>query len=540
MPNYPERPTSAAAPLSAHARIERISEPWALSRTIAVAVTLVLAMVFGSWIANGEFEYLILFAVWAAAVWIIIFVQDYWWSPMLIIMALGLGTTAAGTPLSGMEVGVVILALTFPVKIAMKTLRKAEPEMSPGFFYWVVLCFVALHFVIILIYNKIDGAPQLRNIVKSYYTFLTPLVFYGLLVRYCRLRTVRPTIDILFFTNLFVVAASIITLLAGISIPPLTGLHIGIGWLDFYGAMGTLRNGGPLLFAGAVAFWPVVRTAAGRSWLGAAIVIALFGTLVGSGRISVFCCIFSGASFAILRGKLWLALPVLLCTLLTSVLISASPDFYLGLPSLIQRSLAPLNFSVAGEEQNENLEGSNGWHKELRDRSFDYWTEDTTSFWLGHGFKSWDPTIDPSNQDAVDPEHMVELAIEMGATENMFSSITNIFGVAGLVVYGCFLGSVIVSLIKVCRLAPVGSDARALCEFSLVNLIPSIFLAFYAGTIPGPLLFFWTVGILAARPYLAERKPAKAPAPERPAFARPAYAGQMPRLQPRRFRPGSA
>ena len=105
------RPSPSAASLNNRARLERISEPWSLNRSLAIAVTLVLAMVLGTWAAGGEFEKIILMGVWFAAVMIIVFVRDHWWSPALIITALSFGTTALGFPLSGLEIGMIILAL---------------------------------------------------------------------------------------------------------------------------------------------------------------------------------------------------------------------------------------------------------------------------------------------------------------------------------------------------------------------------------------------------------------------------------------------
>jgi hypothetical protein len=143
----------------------------------------------------------------------------------------------------------------------------------------------------------------------------------------------------------------------------------------------------------------------------------------------------------------------------------------------------------------------------------------------------------------VDIDHRIQLAIEMGYTENMFSSITNIYGVAGLVLYGGFLLHLLSMLFKGSKLSPPGSDARALCEFSLVNLLPAMILAGVMGYIPGLNLIYWGMGILAARPYLGPlglNAPAPAvqpPAPVIPAFARPAFASQVARA-PRQLHSG--
>jgi hypothetical protein len=519
-----------------------MSEPTSMNRNLAIVGTLVLAMLLGTWAASGQIENLILMAVWFVAVMIIVFVQDYWWSPALVITALTFSTTALGFPLTGMEVGVVILGLTFPVKMAMKTLRKAEPEMSPGMLYWMLLGYVAVHAVVILFYNKIDGAATLKNIVKAYYTVLVPLIFYGLLIRYCHTRTVRPTIVLLFFVSFFAVIASIFTIITGIYVDPFTDLHISVGWLDEGGVFGILRGTGPFLFIGSLAFWPNIRSGVGRCLLGSAIVIGLVGTLLGSGRTSTIICIAAGIFFAVVRGKLWIALPVLIVTGLISAVMTSMPDVAYSLPETVQRSLAPLNFSEQKTEIQGTLEGSDDWHRDLRTRSIDYWMLDTTSFWFGRGFKSWDPSIgnDPNAMITLGYERSLEMAIEMGRTENMFSAMTNIFGATGMVLYALFMGNLARILYKACRIAPAGSDARAICEFSLINLLAALAFCPFTGGPPSIGLIYWLLGILAARPYLAGHKPAPAPAmAEVPAFARPAFAQGSPSgLVPNRFRPG--
>jgi hypothetical protein len=533
------RPSASAAPLSAYARIERISEPWSLNRTFAIACTLGLAMLFGSWSASGHYENLVLCAVWLGAVMIIVFVQDHWWSPALIITALAFSTTAAGFPMSGMEIGVVILALTFPVKMAMKTLRKAEPEMSPGILYWLLLGYVCVHAVVIIFYSKVEGV-QLRNIVKSYYEAITPLVFYGLLIRFCHTRTVRPTAVALFFTNLLVVAAAILLFVTGVALDPFVSLRISIPWLQ-EGGIDALRWNAPMLFIGCIAFWPAVRPGIPRFILGVALALASLGTLLSGGRLSMVLCVVAGIFFAAVRRKLWLALPFVVITALTSAFITAVPESLYSLPETVQRALAPLNFSDQKTEVQDSLEGSDNWHKDLRDRSFEYWQADTNSFWLGHGFKAWDYELsDPNDVAPGDYDRWLQKGVEMGLTENMFSAITNIFGLTGLILYGAFLCNLAWSLFKASRISPPGSGARALCEFSLVNLLPAIVLCPFMGGVPSLALAYWTLGLLAARPYIvAAQKAQPAPAPaEQPSFAKPAYAGRTPFAQPPRLRPG--
>lgn len=537
-PPIPRR-SAAADPLTTRAAVERISEPTSLNGIFAILATLVIAGLFGSWVGNGKFENIALVILWLATSVIVIFIRDYWWTPPLVLSTLAVGTTALGFPLGGMEIGVLILAITFPIKLAMKTLRKAEPEMTPNIYYWAVTGFVVAHCVIILIYSKIQGVP-LKNIEKSYFQVVTPLVLFGLLIRYCHVRTVRPTVLALFFTSIFTIAVSIVVRLKGMSIDAFDDLGISFSWLDADNCSSILR-GGPFLFIGGLAFWPTIRSGTGRALLGFAIGLAFIGTVAGGGRLPLLCCIIAGIFFAVIRGKLWLALPFAIFTALLSLIITAEPDVYFSLPEMVQRSMAPLNFSQEGAQLNEDLSGSDEWHKTLRDRSFPYWFADTNSFWLGHGFKAWDQSISKdSDMTAVEMDHMVELAVEMGDTENMFSSITNIFGMTGLVLYACFLINLTSTLLRGYRLSPPGSDARALCEFSLVNILTALIFCCYMGYIPSLNLIYWVLGVLAARPYLAGKLAPAAievvPVPEIPAFARPAFAQQT-ALPPHRNRP---
>jgi hypothetical protein len=107
----------------------------------------------------------------------------------------------------------------------------------------------------------------------------------------------------------------------------------------------------------------------------------------------------------------------------------------------------------------------------------------------------------------------------MGATENTFNAITNIFGFAGLVLYGSFMVQLGLRTWKGRRLSPERSVERAMCEFSFVNLSIFVVLAPVIGGVPGINLVYWALGVLAARPYLGKPEKAAPPAPA-PAFDR--------------------
>jgi hypothetical protein len=165
---------------------------------------------------------------------------------------------------------------------------------------------------------------------------------------------------------------------------------------------------------------------------------------------------------------------------------------------------------------------------------------DTGSFFIGHGYKAWDYSLNDDSDDGgdvMDIERRKDLAIEMGLTENMFSSVTNIFGLTGLVLYAVFLLNLGLQLWKGMLLSPERSSSRALCEFSLVNLVAALTSCCFQGTVPNIMLIFWMLGVLAARPYLATKKAAAPSVKDRPAFARPALEGQSTLAPPHRFGP---
>jgi hypothetical protein len=487
-------------------QLERISEPWFMNKVVAVVGAFVMAIVLASLAASGQFEVLILVAVWVAAVLVIVFVRDYWWSPAIIVATSTLTTRAVGFNLTGLEVGLVVICLTFPVKLAMKTLWPAKPKMDPGLFYWALLAYVAIHAVVIFYYSKIEGEPGIQNIVKSYYGVLAPLVLFGLLMRYCNSRTVFPTVAIVFGIWIVTTIISIFVYIFNIQINELTALQLNVEFADAMVSPGFLRQSGPSLFVTAIAFWPVARSNPIRALLGFSGVLGIIATLYGGGRVAMFSCIVAALFFAVVRRRFWLAVPVVVGSVVTIGICTLEPDFIYSLPDTFQRALTPLNFSEQKTEVQSSVVESDRWHEELREDSLTYWNADTNSFFLGHGFKGWDQSLtDPTIND-FDGRKLV--AIQMGLTENMFSAITNIFGLTGLILYAGLLIQLAWRSWEGRRLAPERSVARAMCEFSFVNLVTCIVLAPLLGGVPGIGLIYWVLGVLAARPYLAAPEPA--------------------------------
>jgi hypothetical protein len=514
---YPTtHPVNERTRSAARVRLERMSEPWAIGKTAAIGVVLCLAVLFGTWVASGQMEYVGLVGVWLVAALIIIFVQDQWWSPALIITALGISTAFGGTSFSGYEIGVVILAITFPVKMAMKTLRKADPVIHAGIFFWLLLSFACIHAIVCIAYNHIEGV-QLKNVVKAYYTVIAPLAFYGLMVRYCHNRTVIPACIAIYCCTLFATFVSMFAFLKGLDIEPSLGdVSISVVWLSGDSAAGYLRMAPVTVFIGALAYWPVVKSFRGKMFLSFGLLVGVLGALLSGGRVSIGYCILAAAAFAVVRNRIWMAVPAIIAVAAIAAISTANPDVMNSLPETFQRALAPFNFSDQKTEEQQVLESSNTWHSDLRIQSLDYWLYDTNSFWLGHGFKAWDESLSDESE-GYDYQRHLEAAIEMGRTENLVSSTTNIFGVTGLVLYAGFLIFLAARLWKACKLIPVGRPERAICEFSEVHLCLSLLFSPTNGGTPNFQMLLWVLGVLAARNYLAV-KPVPVPEAELPSL----------------------
>ena len=500
-------PAEHATALSTYDRIARMSEPWYLNQALAIVGTLVFAIIFGEEAASGQVGMLVLLAVWVLACLVIVFVRDHWWSPALIITALSLKTFALGFGLTGLEGGLAVIGLTFPIKLAMKTLWPAKPKMEPGVLYWMLLGYVAAHAVIILFYSKIEAVPQLKNIVKAYYLTLVPLVLYGLMIRYCNPKTVYQTGVILFWLWIFTTISSIVVILLGIEFTSLTDLLITLDFTSAESAVGYLRTSGPSLLFIAIAFLPIARSNTVRVLLIFGALLGIAGVLFSTGRTAILYCFLCAGLFPVIRRRFWLTLPPIAVLALITGFCTFDPGFLYSLPEGIQRTLTPLNLSDQKTEVQGAVGDSDRWHQELLTESITYWLYDIKSFALGRGFKSWDDSLILGVN--TDFETTKQFAIEMGATENMFSAITNIFGLAGLLLYGTFLIQMAWHLWKAWGLCPPGSVERAICELSFVSLVACIILAPFLGGVPGITLIYWGLGLFAARSYIAS--PERAP-----------------------------
>jgi hypothetical protein len=338
-------------------------------------------------------------------------------------------------------------------------------------------------------------------------------VMFLLLGRYCQPKTVKPISLAMFVIYFVVVSISIPVILLDIRTPLLTGLKLLFEWTNSIQAIGAVRAAAPLLFAAMLALWPAARSPLWRVAILIAALVSIFGALVSAGRIAIVSCLVEAILFCLLRRKLWLMFPVFALTALLAGFITANPNSLYSLPNTAHRALTPFNFSEHETNIEKEASSSNAWHEDLRSESLRYWASDLKAFLVGHGFKGWDESLSFDPNWTRYYEDAKKLAIQMGQTENAFSSVTNIFGLVGLTLYLTFLLSLASRLRRARKACPHRSYARALCDFSLVSLYTFALFSPFAGGIPGINIIYWQIGLLAARPYLVKLDPNPKPNP---------------------------
>jgi hypothetical protein len=321
------------------------------------------------------------------------------------------------------------------------------------------------------------------------------------MVRYCNPKTVYQTGVILFWLWILTTISSIVVIERGIEFTSLTDLLITLDFISAQNALGFLRTSGPSLVLIAIAFWPIFRSNFLRVLLVFAGILGVAGALFSAGRTAILFTFLCAGLFPVVRRRLWLTLPPVAALALIACVCTFAPAILYTLPDEIQRALTPLNFSDEKTIAQTEVSQSDRWHQELRTDSLTYWLYDTNSFFFGHGFKSWDDSLTVGEN--TDFETTKQFAVEMGNTENMFSAVTNIFGLVGLLLYGAFLLEMARDLWKAWARCPQGSSERAICEISFVSLAANLVLAPFLGGVPGITLIYWGLGLFAARSYIA-------------------------------------
>jgi hypothetical protein len=482
-----------------------IETPGGLAPVVGLIVGLGVAVLYGLLIGGTELQTVVFLSAGFVFVFMLVAAGDYWWALLVILAALGISTGQFGFNLTGFEIGFVAVIVAYLIRSALRAMREVRPAVGLGVPFWALFLYLVVHTALVVTYHRYQGTPGLKNIVRGYYSALAPLAFFYLLAHFCHPRTVKPVVAFFVGAITFTTSVALPVFLFEAAPGFLREAPFSFAWLDSEGSGATLR-GGPILATFAVALWPFAHGLVRKAALAALLGLSLLAATASSGRLAFAGVLLAVLLFLVLNRK-WMALGGAGAVLgLVMLVVTTSPGVLDPLPKSMQRAVAPLNVAERSNAEN-NL--SDKWHHELRTDSFKYWTESFATFYFGHGYGAWDESLNGDAQWNRDFEYAKKMAVQMGKTENAFSAITNIFGLIGLLLYLWFLWNVGKQLFKARKLAPVGSFARAMCEVSLVYLEMFLLLSLLQGGVPGWEVFYFQLGLLAARPLLAAKEEEK-------------------------------
>jgi hypothetical protein len=259
-------------------------------------------------------------------------------------------------------------------------------------------------------------------------------------------------------------------------------------------------------------------TAAQKGFNAIAIAIFFLALMYGGGRSSLLGGIIFFVPWLAIRGKWrqiftggWLL--IVACALLFIIGHTIDKNELENLPKSVQSIQRSFSiFFPTENSENLHMEGSDAWHKDLREGSWDYAHQEMNTILIGNGFKGWDDSINMAMFTFGEAYYSaVKIAIRMGASEALFFSILAIFGWVGILLYFGFMIEIMRRYIKVFKFCPKGTLAYALCEFSFCNIFVTMVISPLGGAIPSYNMIFWMIGFIAAKPYMTMRFPFQKP-----------------------------
>lgn len=480
---------------------ETVETPGRLSAIVGGVGGLILSVLYGLLIGGTDLQTVAILSLLLVFTFLLVVAGEFWWALLVIATACGVNTSEFGFKMSGFELGFVVVVVSYLIRVTLRAMTKFRPATGLGVPFWALFLYLIIHSALMITYHRYEDPSSIKNIMRGCYSVLAPLGFFLLLGHYCNPRTVKPvTLAFLIVTSLITIVAIPIWLF-GIDLDRRMELPFSLMWLSPLGAAGMLKSGAVLANFG-IAFLLTARTTP-RRWLMLGLIgLAFVGSAASGGRLA-FASVFLVVALYLALKRQWNACAACAAGLVLLILISTkSPEFVSSLPITAQRALSPLNLGDSDIKRRD--ETSNQWHRELREDSFDYWTESWVTFLFGHGYGGWDYSLSGDENWNRDFEYAKKIAVQMGHTENAFSSITNIFGLTGLLLYGWFGCTVFRETWRARKLAQRRSFEEAMCDVSLVYMTSFTLLLPFAGGAPGSELLYWQLGLLAARPLLGK------------------------------------
>ena len=405
-----------------------VSLVWLAGSAVA-AVVIGYAMATVGWMAAP------LLAVLVAAGIFFVVSPRWWWVPLPASYAIG-GMLYFGFKIYTHELALVVCVL--PLFFAAALNRRAvqqERAALPGVHFWM-LFYLAVHLGWSILVARRLGEGGYGNILRHYAWALWPLCFGWLYHRYGSTRYLRPALWMLLAAYFLRASVTVVTHhfpaflyvpLINFVLPGSTSAHAD-----------DLRSGALGLGVVALAVGAMSRSLGWRLVMLALGGLALYGVLLGAGRVSLamFMCLppalaWVGRRYDLLGAAGGLVLAVLLA-------LNVSPQLLDGFDMRVQRTLSILVLEQGAARSHAITESSNLWHQRLRELAMQRWLESPGTFLFGNRIRRFDAEIGYIHgQQEMAFERALERATEVGAYETGWFSTLAITGVLG---FGLYLG----------------------------------------------------------------------------------------------------
>jgi hypothetical protein len=459
---------------------------------IAICAGLVLCILVGLLVGGASFVTLkrvglvLLFAAYA------LFLQQHTWKIGLAVALLGLnhigwGFKISTTELSGMVAGLLI-SITW-----WRKMRVARPEMMETFLFrifnlsmlaWLVYSGFHAVYTIMDPFNPYEFA--LKNFLKTVSGMTGPvaLLFYfihrprGIIADSNML---RPLI-VLGLTALIInIGIRIWGVMHGIYNPEIAmqlseeeGYFVVPGF-DLIEDPYILRTISPLLAT-------TCAVVIGSSWLRqrspllrASVILmhllCFVGAIVSGGRATIVFVFGLSAAALWLRGHYRIVLATALFGVIVALPLNLLPGALNSFPPVLQRSLQMIVFTQESEYAITSIGTSSSWRWELFKRSIAEWRSDPRIFWFGRAtykFGMEDIIARKRNIGEAD----MDISLRRGATHSLLTDLLVVYGICGLVIYFCFVISLLWLLWKMYRRKSMDEVGK------MMSLICFLFLAF--------------------------------------------------------------
>lgn len=466
---------------------------------LALALFVGVAVAEGQYLGMGLFAAAILLMIWA--VW----GQDIWWMPIFFFMTLG-GMFVFGFKIYSHEIAVLVCFLPMILALAMrKSLLRSRITELPLVLV-LLLVYLGSHYLAVIGYHQVNGLDGFGNITRRYMDAIWPLLIlvpFLWLGNTSKLKWVLPLIGIAALVRFalgFTIAQFEVTELIyvpGINFVPAAG-----------GNMQDLRNSGSTLAMVAICYFCLTRSLLLRSLLLVILGVAVYGTFLGGGRITVV--VVSGMfGFILLIYRNYAFLSMWFsAVLMGAIFLNAFPDVLFGAHDKIRRAASAfiIDRDEAADLGDTSL--SDEWHSRLQEAGWQSWTETPWTILFGRGTTKFE---ERAWQEGQNFEGMVEMATLTSRFEKGLWNVLATFGLVGMTLYTILL----VQIIRICTPIlfrdRIASPVHAIMFMAVYGCITWFLLCWIAGDFPSTQLLLGIVAVVAANDLkLRKQAPARA------------------------------